>query len=345
MSLFSRKEPLPPTMQALELRAYDGEPSSLAVVERPLPRLRHGEVLVRIAATPINPSDLMFLLGLYVRKDLPVVPGFEASGQVVASGGGIGARALVGRRVACGAPRDGDGTWAEYMAVPASQCVPLLPGVDIEAAASLIANPMTAWALLDIADKRGHRALLQTAAASAVGQMLVRLTERRRIPMIHVVRRPAQVDQLRSLGAVHVFDSSDPDFDVRLEKACRRLGVTLAFDAVAGDMTGRIVRALPRRARVIVYGALSQEAVQVHAGDLIFGHKRIGGFWLTHWISRTPLHEVARAGLTIQQKLGEDFRTEVQARLPLAEVHEAIARYKASMTRGKVLLLPARSRS
>src|SRR5262245_2149951 len=109
MALFSRKKDLPPTMQALELRAYDGAPSSLALVERPIPRPRHGEVLVRIAATPINPSDLSFLLGLYVRKDLPVVPGFEASGQVVASGGGIGARVLTGRRVACAAPRDGDG--------------------------------------------------------------------------------------------------------------------------------------------------------------------------------------------------------------------------------------------
>src|SRR6185436_7668054 len=103
-----------------------------------------------------------------------------------------------------------------------------------EAAASLIVNPMTAWALLDIAHKGGHHALLQTAAAGALGQMLVRLTEQRRIPMIHVVHRAAQVDQVRSLGAVHVFDSSDPDFDVRLEKASHRLGVTLAFDAVAG---------------------------------------------------------------------------------------------------------------
>jgi NADPH:quinone reductase-like Zn-dependent oxidoreductase len=216
--------------------------------------------------------------------------------------------------------------------------------VDTEAAASLIVNPMTAWALLDVAHKRGHHALLQTAAAGALGQMLVRLTEQRRIPMIHVVRRPAQVDQVRALGAVHVFDSSDPDFDVRLEKACRRLGVTLAFDAVAGEMTGRIARALPRRGKVIVYGALSEQPVQVHPGDLIFGQKRIGGFWLSNWIARTPLHEVAGAGIRIQQRLGEDFRTRVQARVALSEAHEAIARYRASMSQGKVLLLPQLSK-
>jgi NADPH:quinone reductase-like Zn-dependent oxidoreductase len=340
MALFSSKKNLPPTMQVLELRAYDGEPSSLALVERPLPRLRHGEVLVRIAAAPVNPSDVMFLAGLYMRKDLPVVPGFEGSGHVVASGGGLGARALVGRRVACGAPPEGDGSWAQYMAVPASLCAPLLPGVDLEAAASFIVNPMTAWALLEVAHKSGHRALLQTAAASALGQMLVRTTERRRIPMIHVVRRPAQVDKVRSLGAVHVFDSSDPDFDMRLENACRRLGVTLAFDAVAGEMTGRLLRALPRRGKVIVYGALSEAAVQAHPGEFIFGDKRIEGFWLAEWVRHTPFTEVARAGFSIQRHLGNDFRTDVQARLPLAEAHEGIARYRASMTRGKVLFLP-----
>jgi NADPH:quinone reductase len=329
-------------MKALELRAYDGAPGSLVLVDRALPRLRHGEVLVRVAASPINPSDLMFLRGLYARKDLPVIAGFEASGTVVAAGGGAYARALVGRRVACSAPPDGDGTWAEYVASPALGCVPLLPWVDLEAASALLVNPMTAWALLEIAAQGGHRALAQTAAAGQLGRMLARLAIRRRIPMIHVVRRQEQVDLLRSLGAEEVIDASEPDADTRLSHAFRRLGVTLAFDAVAGETTGLLLHALPRHGRVIVYGALSESACQVGPGELIFGDKQVEGFWLPRWLGKQGLREVARAGIAVQRNLGSDYRTEVSARFRLEDAEAALARYKAGMTQGKVLFTPGR---
>ncbi|MDQ3805658.1 MAG: alcohol dehydrogenase catalytic domain-containing protein, partial [Acidobacteriota bacterium] len=141
---------IPATMRAVELRSYEGGEAGLTVVEKPVPRPGRGEVLVRMAAAPVNPSDLMFVRGMYgQRKRLPVVPGFEGSGVVVAAGGGLMARYLKGRRVACAAPFDGDGTWAEYMSAPAAQCIPLRKGVELEHAASMIVNPFTAWALLD----------------------------------------------------------------------------------------------------------------------------------------------------------------------------------------------------
>lgn len=337
MPLFQSKKPLPTTMQALELRAWDGP---LALVERPVPSPRPGEVLVRIAATPVNPSDLMFLRGAYVRKDLPVIPGFEASGTVVAAGPGVAARALVGRRVACSAPADGDGTWAEYMATPASACVPLLPWVDIDAAASLIVNPLTAYALLDVAEQHGAGALVQTAAASQLGRMLVRLSLRRKIPMVHVVRRPAQVEVLRALGAEHVLDSSEPDFDARLSTLLRRLDARLGFDAVGGELTGKLLHAMPRHARVLVYGSLSEQPCQAGAGDLIFGEKKVEGFWLRSWMKQKTFGEIGRAGLAVQRRLGDDFHTEVQARVPLREAAAGIERYRAHMTEGKILIVP-----
>src|SRR5258708_29335716 len=105
----------------------------------------------------------MFLRGLYVQKKLPVIPGMEASGTVVAASGF--ARAMIGRRVACSAPQDGDGTWAEYMVTQASMCFPLLPRIDLEAGSALIVNPMTAVALLGEAKRAGAKAVVQTAAA------------------------------------------------------------------------------------------------------------------------------------------------------------------------------------
>src|SRR5262245_26443303 len=140
-------------MRAIELRDYDGRVESLAVVEKPVPVPGPGQVLVRIAAAPINPSDLMLLGGHYgCKKELPAVRGFEASGEVVAAGSGIIAKMLVGRRVACAAASPGlrDGTWAEYVVTGARMAMPLGRDVDIEQAAMLLVNPLTAWALVDI---------------------------------------------------------------------------------------------------------------------------------------------------------------------------------------------------
>src|SRR5215471_14753725 len=107
---------LPTHTKAVVLRNYDGTRQSLAVADLSLPPLRSGQVLIKLAATSIGPADLMFLKGQYgITKSLPVVPGFEGSGTVIASGGGLMGRGLIGRRVACVAPEDGHGTWAEYM--------------------------------------------------------------------------------------------------------------------------------------------------------------------------------------------------------------------------------------
>src|SRR5438874_4644546 len=139
---------IPETMRAVELRSYGGGADSVVVAEKPVPRPGNGQVLVRVAAAPVNPSDLSFLRGTYGHtKRLPVVPGFEGSGEVVAAGGGLLARLLLGRRVACAAPPDGDGTWAEFMLAEASYCIPLRKATDTEHAATMIVNPFTAWAL------------------------------------------------------------------------------------------------------------------------------------------------------------------------------------------------------
>jgi NADPH:quinone reductase len=337
----AKREALPAAMRAVELRAYDG---AVHVVERPLPRLRSGELLVRIAAAPINPSDLMFIEGRYgVRKPLPVVPGFEGAGTVVASGGGFAARALVGRRVACGAPDGGDGTWAEYLVTSPRRCFLLRPGISDEAGATLLINPVTAWVLMQSARRDKHRAVAQTAAAGAIGRMLLRLSLRHKLPMVHIVRRPAQAALLRSLGAEHVLDSSRPEFTDALAQSFQKLGVTLAFDAVAGEMTGTLLRALPAGGRVMVYGALAEEPCAVEPGALIFGQRAVGGFWLSDWLRGARPLEQARAGLAVQRLLGGALKTEVAARLPLERAAEALERYAKRMTEGKVLLVPSRA--
>ena len=334
-------KPIPETMRALELRSYEGGAGELALVEKQVPRPGKGQALVRVAASPVNPSDLMFLRGMYgIKKHLPVVPGFECSGEVVAAGGGPWARYLVGKRVACAAPTDGDGTWAEFMLADASHCIPLRRATDIEQAATMIVNPFTAWALVGMAKEARAEAFVQTAAASALGRMIVRLANSRGLQTINVVRRAEQVELLKSEGATDVLNSSDEDFDERLREMCKRLRATVLLDAVAGELTGRVLRAMPSGAQAIVYGALSLEGCLVDPRSLIFERKSVRGFWLSDWLRTQGALEKFRASGNVQKMLGDELKTEVRERLPLERAAEGIKQYAHEMTGGKVLIVP-----
>ena len=333
----------PETMRAVLLRAYDGNPESVDVAEVPVGRPRRDEVLVRLAAAPVNPSDLMFMQGLYgFKKELPTILGFEGSGTVVAAGSGIMPRLVLGRRVACAAadPNTSGGTWAEYLVTRATLCIPLHKDVDFEQGATLLVNPLTAWGLMEQARRGRHRAAVQTAAASALGRMVIRLGRRFSVPTINVVRRAEQVDALESEGAEHVLNSSDVGFDDRLRELCHALGATIGFEAVAGETSGRILRAQPPGSRLLVYGALSLEAAQLDPFSLIFERKRVEGFLLPSWLRSKSLLSQFRIAGKVQRLLSSDLQTEIQARFPLKEAPAALAQYTGHMSAGKVLLVP-----
>lgn len=329
---------IPKTMKALQIQAYDGR---LQLVEKPVPQPGAGQVLVRMAASPVNPSDLKFIMGVYgVKKPLPVVAGFEGSGVVVAAGPGLMGKFLKGKRVACAARNEGDGAWAEYMLADARRCIPLKKSVTLEQGATMIVNPWTAWALLATARRGGHRAAIHTAAASALGRMILRLSLRLEYPVIHIVRRSAQAEMLRGMGARQVLDSTEAGFDERLRDMGRLLGATIAFDPVAGEMTGRVLAAMPHGAKALVYGSLSDAACTVRPEQLIYEGKTVEGFWTPVWVARLSLLGRVRVAMGVQKLLEGDLRTEIRARVPLDKAVEAIEAYRHDMTGGKTLLAP-----
>jgi NADPH2:quinone reductase len=313
---------------------------SLVVEDIPTPEPRPGQILVKMAASPLNPSDLVFLRNQYgVKKKLPVVPGFEGSGTVVASNAGLYGKWLIGKRVACHAPEDGNGTWAEYMAAAPSDVIPLITKVTIEQGASLLVNPLTAWALLSLAKKEKHAGFVQTAAASALGQMIERLARRWDMRPINIVRRREQVEMLKKAGAVHVLDSSETGFDEQLRVLCQKHDIRLAFDAVGGALSARVAAAMPKSSKMIVYGALAGENFQMNPFSLIFEDKKMEGFWLTEWIKHVPFLKKLSMARHAQKLLTTDLATAVQARFPLEKVQDAIALYKEKRSDGKVLLV------
>ncbi len=328
-------------MRALELRTREGELPRPVLVEKAVPTPRRGEVLVHVAAAPINPNDLLFLRDQYeVKKALPVVPGFEGSGTVVAAGGGFIARTMLGRRVACAAG-DGDGTWAEYVAVPAMRCAPLRGGVELEAGATMLTNPLTAWVLATRARREGHRAVVLTAAAGALGRMTSRLMRAQGREVVHVVRRLAQAEALKKEeGATHVLDSSEEGFVEELRALSAKLGVSLALDAVGGETTGQLFAAMPPGSVVRVYGMLSNAPCRVETSDLVFHGKRIEGFTMYEWLESTSTLGQLFAIMKVQGLLGGVLRTQVRARFSLAEHDAALAAAQQGASDGKVLLVP-----
>lgn len=187
-----------------------------------------------MAAAPINPSDLGFIRGSYgFQKAFPVVPGFEGSGTVVAAGPGLLPYLWLGKRVACSAVNGG--TWAEYLVVPATACFPLTKDLSLEQGSMLIINPQTAIAFFEIVKQEKHAVIISNTAAGAPGRMILRLDQTEHVPVIHIVRRQAQIELLRSLGGEYILNNNDPDFYVQLQRLAHQLKATLILDPVGGN--------------------------------------------------------------------------------------------------------------
>ena len=332
---------IPDQMTAVVLDSYAGS-DVLRVEQRPVPKPGKDEVLVRVAASPINPSDLALLNGEYGFKNPPpVVPGGEGSGTVVAVGPGPMGRYFLGKRVACLNQGTGSGMWADYVVTTAKGgALPLHESVSMEQGAMSIINPLTASAFLAIAKKGGHNAIVLTAAASALGQMVNRLGRSEGVQVINIVRREPQVDLLKEQGATVVLNSSEADFDQQLKEVCHQADAHLAFDAVAGSMTRQLLDALPPDSKVTVYSCLSFKAPQVGPDHLIFEDKAIDGFWLGPWINNMNLIQILMLWRRAQKLMGDELRSEVRARYPFQEAKQAVQDYLGQMTGGKILLTP-----
>ncbi len=332
---------VPEQMTAVVLDSYSGA-EALRVEQRPVPKPGKDEVLVKVAASPINPSDLAFLEGQYGFKNPPpVVPGGEGSGTVVAVGPGMMGRYLLGKRVACLSQGTGSGMWADYVVTTAKGgALPLHQSVSLEQGAMSTINPLTAIAFLEIAKKGGHKAIVLTAAASALGQMVNRLGRSEGVKVINVVRRDAQVDLLKEQGATIVLNSSEANFDKQLHDACDQAEAHLAFDAVAGPLTLQLLDALPPDSKVTVYSCLSYEASQAGADHLIFEGKAVDGFWLGPWITNKNLIQILTMWRRAQRLMSTDLKSEIRAQYPFEEAKKAVQDYLSQMTGGKVLLRP-----
>jgi NADPH:quinone reductase-like Zn-dependent oxidoreductase len=261
-----------------------GDPAQvLKVKEGPVPTPGQGEVRVRMLAAPINPSDLMFIQGIYGRKpEVPATPGFEGAGVVEEAGPGLLGRMRVGKRVAV--LHGLGGTWQEHAIVPARQVVPVPSTLPDEQVASFFVNPATALIMTRMVLRvPRERWLLQSAAGSAVGRMIIQLGKHHGFRTMNVVRRREQAEELKSLGADAVICTQDEKIEDRVRDLTRGEGVPFAIDCVGGETGSALVRSLGSRGRMIVYGTLANEPLSFDSRILLTGQKSLEGFWLSEW--------------------------------------------------------------
>lgn len=270
-------------MKAIRFEAF-GEPSEvLRVVDLPTPEPGPNEVRVKMIASPINPSDLLTIRGKYgVMPSLPFTPGYEGVGVVDRAGPGLISKLMVGRRVAVLSQTGGN--WAEYTVIPALRVVPVPKDLPDDQVASFFVNPATALAMIRhvLAVPKGAW-LLQSAAGSTLGRMIIKLGKHDGFRTINVVRRTEAVDELRQLGGDAVICSSDGPIGDQVRRIVGEAGVKYAIDPVGGATGSGVFDALGDDGRMLVYGTLDQNPLSIEPRRMIAGKRVVEGFYLGHW--------------------------------------------------------------
>ncbi|WP_295524702.1 zinc-binding dehydrogenase [uncultured Pseudacidovorax sp.] len=378
-------ESIPAT--ALQLRSLVQADGTLQISLEPVPVPQPGpdEVLIRVQATPINPSDIGLLLGpadlstvqVSGSAERPVVtariperamPGMEArvgqslpvgnegAGLVVAAGASPAAQALLGRTVAV----IGGAMYAQYRTMAAAQCLVLPEDATAADGASCFVNPLTSLGMVETMKREGHTALVHTAAASNLGQMLNRICLKDGIGLVNIVRKPEQAALLRGQGAVHVCDSSAPDFMAQLTEALAATGATIGFDATGGGtLAGQILQcmeaSIARRTpseysrygssvhkQVYLYGGLDTRPTEIHRSfGMAWG---VGGWLLFPFLQKIGESAAQALRARVAAELKTTFASHYARTVSLAGAlsAEAIAFYGARNTGAKVLIDPSR---
>ena len=324
-------------MRQLQFIAH-GEPSDVIQLNTiPEPALGQEDVLISMEAAPLDPSDFLFILGMYgVRPSFPSSVGAEGVGRVAKIGSKVDA-ALQGRRVLI-LPTYEQGTWAEQVVAPARNLVPMSDEADPLQLSMIGINPVTAYLLLNryVSLMPGDW-IGQTAANSAMGQYIIALAKLAGVKTLNVVRREEAAEQVRRWGGDRVVLQGD-NLHKDIEEALDGKKLSLVLDTVGGTPVGEVARSLKAGASVVVYALQSGQLPIISPKDLIYRGLSLHGFWLINWIRNAPRAEIQE----IYQKLGDlvadgSLSAVVEHVYPLEQFKEAIQQSLKSNRSGKIL--------
>jgi len=332
------------------LKLFDDQdaPSSarISLITKPFPVLNKGQVLIKMLAAPVNPSDLVYLLGKYgLPPNDGAFVGFEGCGIVVQANAGLYGKWLEGKRVALSAQPGIDGVWAKYAVTKANFCLPVRKELSDEQAATIIVNPCTSVCLVKRAKELGAEAIVINAAASQVGKGVIRYAQMHNIKTIATVRNTENIERLKALGADHVLLTTDDDYKVKLKSVCHQLKATVFLDAVADKDTPQVLQAMPNNSTAIVYGRLSDTHNPIgglfSVADVIFRNAKVEGFWLAKYIGDAKPWQVLSLSRKVQQLFAQGiFHTDIYANVGFDDFPVALDHYANHKSEGKVILKP-----
>lgn len=370
----------PSTSQQIRSKITSDGQLELSLETVTLPELADHEVLIRVDATPINPSDLGLLLGpadvssmkvggtaespvvtmdvpkkllkaLSARLDQSMPVGNEGAGEVLAAGNN--ASDLIGKTVGLA----GGSMYSQYRIVPAKACLVMNEGTTAAEAASCFVNPLTSLSMVETMRMENHTALVHTAAASNLGQMLVKICQADKVPLVTIVRNNEQVEILKALGAEYICNSSADSFKDDLVNALVETGATLAFDAIGGgtlasDILGAMEIAASKNAteysrygssvhkQVYIYGGLDRSPTTLNRTyGMSWG---VGGWLLTPFIGRMGPERFQQLRTQVANEINTTFASTYTKEVSLAGAlsAEAIEIYSKQATGEKVLICP-----
>jgi NADPH2:quinone reductase len=233
------------------------------------------------------------------------------------------------------------GTWAEFIVASAAQLIPVPDSVNDQTAAQFVVNPLTAWIMtVEELDLQPGEWLLQTAAGSTLGRVVLQIAKQHGFKTINVVRRREQADELKALGADEVICTDEEDIPERVREITGKEGLHKAIDAVGGETGAAVVNALGRGGVMLVYGRLSGEPMPIDGGRMIFTSSTVRGFWLGEWMrSAPPERQHAVTTEMLRSMSSNEIVPPVEAEYPLAEVLAAVSHSERPGRSGKVLLV------
>ncbi|MET8876248.1 zinc-dependent alcohol dehydrogenase family protein [Nocardia sp. NPDC004604] len=323
---------MPQSMRAL-VAGKVGEPTDVLRLEsRPVPTPAAGQALIRVKATPIHASDLHVLRGRYgFSPEFPTVVGLECVGRIEALGPDTEGLKIGERVITVGVT----GTWQEYLAADTRRLLPVPDHLSDSSACQLAVNPLTALLLVthELGVQPGEW-MLQTAAGSTVGRLVIQLARHLGIRTINVVRRRDAVEEIKTLGGDEVICTEDEDLMQRVAEIAGPAGVLEAIDCVSGDVGARVSQALAPGGEVVVYGALSTHrqadpaalTIPLLARSIIYETKVVRGFWLYRWFSATSPQDALRVLSQVRGLVADEVLSIPQGRpFPLEHFTEAIS--------------------
>lgn len=314
-----------------------GKPADiLTVIDKDLPEPGPGEVRIKVGASPINPSDIMFVQNLYgIRPQFPSGAGFEGMGTVDAVGEGVSMR--TGQRVSF----TGVGTWSEYAIAHHKALIPVPDAMPDDVAAQLFVNPFTAFAMVEESGVQAGEWLMLTACGSAFGKMVIQLCQQRGINTIGTVRRDDLNEELTKLGLTAVINTETDNMVARVKQLTDGQGVNCVLDAVGGHTASEALKCLGKGGTMLIYGLLSLQDPVINAGLMIFRELTVRGFWLTDWMRRaTPEARQRVAGEVIGMLTSGQIQLPIEATYGLDDIKKAVQHADAHGRWGKILVKP-----